>query len=47
VLKVSFKVKDYDSYQGRNPKTGELVNVKPKKLPFFKSGTDLKKRVNP
>lgn len=41
----AFKVKTYDSYQGRNPKTGEPVNVRPKKLPFFKPGTDLKKRV--
>jgi integration host factor subunit beta len=41
-----FKVKTYDSYAGRNPKTGELVNVEPKKLPFFKPGTDLKKRVD-
>ncbi len=42
----SFKVKDYPSYTGRNPKTGEPVTVKPKKLPFFKAGTDLKKRVD-
>ncbi len=42
----SFKLKTYDSYAGRNPKTGELVNVQPKKLPFFKPGTDLKKRVD-
>jgi integration host factor subunit beta len=42
----AFKVKTYDSYQGRNPKTGDPVNVKPKKLPFFKPGTDLKKRVD-
>jgi len=42
----SFKVKEYPSYTGRNPKTGELVTVKPKKLPFFKPGADLSKRVN-
>lgn len=42
----SFKVKQYDPYKGRNPKTGEPVNVKPKKLPVFKPGTDLKKRVD-
>ncbi len=42
----TFKVKEYPSYTGRNPKTGEQVTVKPKKLPFFKPGTDLKKRVN-
>ncbi len=42
----AFKVKEYNGYQGRNPKTGKTVHVKPKKLPFFKPGTDLKKRVN-
>jgi integration host factor subunit beta len=41
----ALKVKTYKSYAGRNPKTGESVTVKPKKLPFFKPGTDLKKRV--
>ncbi len=42
----AFKVKEYPSYTGRNPKTGEKVSVKPKKLPFFKPGIDLKQRVN-
>jgi integration host factor subunit beta len=42
----SFKVKQYDSYAGRNPKTGQPVNVAPKKLPFFKPGADLKARVD-
>jgi integration host factor subunit beta len=42
----SFKIKDYPGYTGRNPETGELVNVPPKKLPFFKPGLDLKKRVD-
>lgn len=42
----TFKVKSYDGYDGRNPKTGELVKVKPKKLPFFKAGSDLKARVD-
>jgi integration host factor subunit beta len=42
----AFNVKDYKSYTGRNPKTGEMVTVKPKKLPFFKPGADLKKRVD-
>lgn len=42
----SFKVKEYKGYTGRNPKTGERVTVKAKKLPFFKPGTDLKKRVD-
>jgi integration host factor subunit beta len=42
----AFRVKEYPSYTGHNPKTGEPVTVKPKKLPFFKCGTDLKKRVD-
>ena len=31
----SFVVKEYGSYQGRNPKTGQKIKVPPKKLPFF------------
>ena len=42
----SFFVKEYDGYIGRNPKTGERVKIKPKKLPFFKAGKELKKRVD-
>ena len=42
----SFKVKNYDGYVGRNPKTLEAVEVKPKKLPFFKCGRELKRRLN-
>ena len=41
----SFVIKDYDSYTGRNPKTGQPITVKPKKLPFFKVGKELKERV--
>ena len=42
----SFFVKEYKSYQGRNPMTGESVTVAPKKLPFFKIGKELKERVD-
>ena len=42
----SFKVKRYDGYKGRNPKTGELIQVKAKRLPFFKVGKELKERVD-
>ncbi|MCK4536629.1 MAG: integration host factor subunit beta [Desulfuromonadales bacterium] len=42
----SFVVKDYKAYMGRNPKTGEVIQVKPKKLPFFKVGKELRERVN-
>ena len=42
----NFVVKNYKTYTGRNPKTGELVHVPAKKMPFFKVGLELKKRVN-
>jgi len=42
----SFYVKKYKGYTGRNPKTGETVTIKPKRLPFFKAGKELKDRVD-
>ena len=42
----SFSVREYDSYTGRNPKTGKTLKVGSKKLPFFKVGKELKARVN-
>ena len=42
----SFKVKDYTSYNGRNPKTGKIIRVGSKKLPFFKVGRGLKELVD-
>lgn len=42
----SFYVNEYKSYQGRNPKTGAAITVAPKKLPFFKCGQELKRRVD-
>ena len=42
----SIFVKEYKSYTGRNPKSGEPVKVKPKKLPFFRCGKELKERVD-
>lgn len=42
----SFSVNNYNSYVGRNPKTGAQINVPPKKLPFFKVGKQLKKLVD-
>jgi len=42
----SFMVKDYKSYIGRNPKTGEAIKVGTKKLPFFKVGKELRERVD-
>lgn len=42
----SFKVKEYDGYTGRNPKTGEEVQVLPKKLPCFRVGKELRDVMN-
>ena len=42
----SFYVKKYQAYTGRNPKTQKRVKIKPKKLPFFKCGKELKERVD-
>ena len=42
----SFKIKHYEGYEGRNPKTGEIIHVAEKKLPFFKVGKELKERVD-
>ena len=42
----SFSVREYGAYKGMNPKTGEKVDVGPKKVPFFKVGRGLKKLVN-
>lgn len=42
----SFVNRQYESYKGRNPKTGEVVTVAPKKVPFFKVGKELKEMVD-
>lgn len=42
----SFKVKSYDGYKGRNPRTGKQIKVKGKNLPVFKCGKELKERVD-
>ena len=42
----SFKVKWYDGYTGRNPKSGDVVEVEPTRLPFFRPGKELKHYVN-
>lgn len=41
----SFMIKNYDSYTGRNPKTGEPVTVPSKRLPCFKVGKELRESV--
>ncbi len=42
----SFFIKKYKAYTGMNPKTGEKTKIKPKKLPFFKCGKELRERVD-
>jgi integration host factor subunit beta len=42
----SFTVRNYRAYEGRNPRTGDTVHVKPKRLAFFKVGKELRERVN-
>ena len=41
----SFEIREYAGYTARNPKTGSPFEAKPKKLPFFKTGKDLKERI--
>jgi integration host factor subunit beta len=42
----SFVMRNYKAYKGRNPKTGKIVDVPSKKLPYFKVGKELKELVN-
>jgi integration host factor beta subunit len=42
----SFIVKQRQGREGRNPRTGRLVTVPPKRLPFFKVGKELRLRVD-
>ncbi len=42
----SFKVKEYGAYAGRNPRTGQKVEVEAKRLPFFRAGKELKEYLN-
>lgn len=43
---ASFKVKGYKGYQGRNPRTGQPIAVKPKRGVIFKPGSELRRRIN-
>ena len=42
----AFSVKERDARMGRNPRTGETVPVERKWVPFFKTGKDLRDRLN-
>lgn len=42
----AFSVKKRDARQGRNPRTGQTVDVSEKAIPFFKTGKQLRERLN-
>lgn len=42
----SFTVRERDAREARNPKSGEVVRIPAKKTPFFKTGKELRERVN-
>jgi integration host factor subunit beta len=42
----AFSVKQRESRTGRNPRTGETVAVSQKRVPYFKTGKDLRDRLN-
>jgi integration host factor subunit beta len=42
----SFTVRSYSAYMGRNPKSGQAIEVRPKKMPIFKAGKALRLKVD-
>jgi integration host factor subunit beta len=42
----SFTVREYRGYDGRNPRTGAVVKVRAKRLPFFKTGKEMREKVD-
>jgi integration host factor subunit beta len=42
----AFSVKERQSREGRNPRTGAAVEVEAKRVPFFKTGKELRERLN-
>jgi integration host factor subunit beta len=42
----SFKIKERNGRQGRNPKSGENIFIESKRIPFFKAGKEIKERIN-
>ena len=42
----SFSVRERDAREARNPKSGELVRISSRKTPFFKTGKELRERVD-
>jgi len=42
----TFQVRSYRAYRGRNPRSGQVVDVSPKRLPHFKVAKELAARIN-
>ncbi|MGQ7830479.1 integration host factor subunit beta [Altererythrobacter sp. Z27] len=42
----AFSTRQRESRQGRNPRTGETVDVPSKRVPYFKPGKEMRKRIN-
>lgn len=42
----SFKVREYRGRTGNHPRTGSMIEIPPKRRPFFKVGKELKERIN-
>lgn len=42
----TFSIREYEGHKGRNPKTGEIIEIPPKRLPHFKVGKETKNRIN-
>ncbi len=42
----AFSTRDRDARSGRNPRTGETVDVHSKRVPYFKAGKEIRERLN-
>jgi integration host factor subunit beta len=42
----TFQVRSYSAFKGRNPRNGQIVEVKPKRLPHFRTSIALAARIN-
>ena len=42
----AFSIRGRDARKGRNPRTGEPVDVQPKRVPYFKPGKEMRHRLN-
>ena len=42
----TFQIRQYEAYSGRNPRTQAPIHVKPKVLPHFRAGKEIRERIN-